>query len=39
MITTKPPRMPVSLIGSDVAEMTTGTVISTENGLVSPPVR
>ena len=39
MITTKPPRIPVSLIDSEVAEMTTGTVISTEKGLVSPPVR
>ena len=30
--------MAVSLSGSEVAEMTTGTVISSENGLVRPPV-
>jgi hypothetical protein len=32
------PRRRVSRSGSDVAEMTTGTVISSEKGLVSPPV-
>ena len=29
---------PVMRSGSEVAETTTGTVISSENGLVSPPV-
>jgi hypothetical protein len=39
MVITSRPRKMVIRQGSDVAEMTTGTVISRENGLVSPPVR
>ena len=37
--TASAPRPIVILSGNDVAETTTGTVISSENGLVSPPVR
>ena len=36
---TSEPSSAVMRSGSDVAETTTGTVISSENGLVSPPVR
>ena len=39
MAITSAPSTTVRRSGSDVAEMTTGTVISSENGLVRPPVR
>ena len=38
MATTKPPSSAVMRSGSEVAETTTGTAISSEKGLVSPPV-
>ena len=38
-IITNVPRKAVSRSDSEVAEMTTGTLISSEKGLVSPPVR
>ncbi len=38
MAMTSPPSSAVMRSGSEVAETTTGTVISSEKGLVSPPV-
>ena len=39
MAMTSAPSSAVMRSGSEVAEITTGTVSSSENGLVSPPVR